>query len=536
MFWFGVILLITSYALVGILWARPMLTADSAAGFRVWDCMQSGTAWNVFSVPDPQNIAIDHEGFLTWWSPGQYVPVGLLSLTGLSLGISIIVVTYAGVLAGLVGCWKLFVAWGFPESVVMISVAIIALGWHTSVIFGIFNGGELALFAGFPWIAWILMKLVDRPVRLSLAIPPLFLFGAFLKLSFPLVALCLCAGLWLGRSRKPWVFDTESWHIIFGLITAFSVFYVILWLVFLSQGSTPGTAGGSSISLPLILGFSATGPIMATGAFDSLISRAVFFPGASILLNWEQLGWVLCILAIPAGALYFMAYRFGPTDKYRGMLMSFIVGYILLFTWLYFRGASVSTEDRHFRPAAIVLIPGLVQVFFIIQKTWLRNVLAGMALLAVAYGLVGFTNRALYIFPIDNVGSRGFTQHRISPAATKLLQKLKQSKPDSITFTTYVTAPEVALELPKNRIILTHAEHETTEKLQAIRYQGRVANLLIVTSIGMKPEQITAILLSFESYDPTEWNFRGAESSGFYYQGDWLDSMLHGQPKKISNH
>lgn len=534
LFWTSVILLMAAYAVIEAFWARPMVWADTASGFHVWDSMRAGSAWNCYTEPDPADIARNHEMFRTWWSPGQYVLAGLLTLTGLSLSVSVIIVTFAGVLAGLAGCWRLFKAWDFSESVVMASVALIALGWHTSFLFGMFNGGELALFAGFPWIAWAATRLAGRPAWLLLALPPLFLAGAFLKLSFPLVALSLCAGLWLGRDGKPWRIDGRAWKLAFVLGAAFAAFYAVLWLLFLSHGPSPGSAGNIEFSWPLILGFSCTGPVLAAGAFASLISRAVFFPGSPLLSTWDQLGGLLCVLAVPSVALYAVAWKHAPGTRYRGMLLGFVVGYIVLFTWLFARGASISIDDRHFRPAGIVLIPGLVQAFMLTPSRWLRRLLLCMTLLAVVYGLAGFANRTRHILRVGNVDARGFTQSNIPRSATLLQHRLDREAPASRNVVFYVTSPEMALALSRVRVIQTQAEQVSPGLLRATRYRGRVDDLLVVTTAGIHADQIAAVLMSFVSYDQSAWRCHDEGDSRFYYQGDWLDSMLHGNPVPVS--
>ena len=535
LFWAGLILLVVTYAVIEALWARPMVWADSAAGFNVWDSMRAGASWNCYSEPDPANIARNHEVFRTWWSPGQYVPVGLLTLTGLSLGVSIVVVTLVGVLIGLAGCWRLFKAWEFPEPVVMTSVAIIALGWHTSFLFGMFNGGELALFAGFPWIALAATRLADKSRWLLVALPPLFLIGAFLKLSFPLIALALCAGLWLGRNDTPWRINGSALRLACVLCGSFALFYIILWMLFLSRGSMPGDAGQVEYAKSLLFGFSATGPLLATGAFASLISRAVFFPGASLLGNWNDLGEVLCLLIVPALALYALAWLKTPGHRYRGMLVGFVLGYCVLFTLLYYRGASISIDDRHFRPAAIVLIPGLAQAGFFTGRIWLRRILIGLALLTVIYGLAGFANRVNYIRSIDNVGIRGCTQNVSSRSATTLLHTLDLAIPVAEGSTVYVTSPTISLDISRMRIIQTHADQESSAALGEKHYLGRVNNLLIITSATTSAKQLTAILKSFVSYKQSAWRCHKEDGCRFYYQGDWLDSVLHGQPTPVFN-
>ncbi len=535
LFWSAVILLVAACTTIEMFLARPMVWADSAAGFHIWDSMRVGAAWNCYVEPDPANIAGSREVFRTWWSPGQYMPAGLLTLAGLGLGEAVIIVTFAGILAGLAGCWRLFKTWGFSEHVVMVSVALIGLGWHTSFLFGMFNGGELALFAGFPWIAWAATRLADKPLALLGALPPLFLIGAFLKLSFPLVAIALCAGLWLGRDSSPWRINGRALRLAGALGAGFAVFYAVLWIVFLSRGPTPGEAGQIVCALPLAAGFSFTGPLLATGAFGSLISRAVFFPGAPLLASWDQLGGLLCLLAAPAVALYALAWKHAPGARYRGMVLGFVTGYAVLFAWLYYRGASISIDDRHFRPAAIVLIPGLVQVGWMTRNAWLRRILIGAALLAVLYGLVGFVNRARYIRSTDNVGARGFTQGGISRSATILLHSLDLNAPDPGTAIFYVTSPSFALDFSRVRTIRTHAEQENPAQLRATRYHGRVENLLIVKSAATSAEQIYAILSSFVSYDQSAWRFHDEGDCRLYYQGSWLDSVLHEKPVTASH-
>ncbi len=529
-FWAAVILLMSIYALIEACWARPMVWADSAAGFHVWDSMRAGSSWNCYVEPDPANIAKDHEVFRTWWSPGQYMPAGLLTLVGLGLGEAVIIVTFAGILIGLAGCRLLFKAWGFSEPVTLVSVALIALGWHTSFLFGMFNGGELALFAGFPWIAWAATRLADKPGWLLLALPPLFLIGTFLKLSFPLSALALCAGLWLGRDDPPWRINGRALRLAGVLGASFALFYAVLWVLFLSHGPTPGEAGQVMYSWPLVLGFSFTGPLMATGAFGSLISRAVFFPEAPLLDNWNQIGGLLCLLVAPAVALYVFVWKHVPGARYRGMFLGFGVGYAVLLAWLYYRGASISMDDRHFRPAAIVLIPGLVQAGWMTRSAWLRRFLIAVALLAIAYGLAGFVNRVRYIRSVDNVGARGFTQSGIPRSALGLLHSLDMTAPAPDKSIFYVTSPAIALDFSRVRTIRTHAEQESPASLSAMHYKGRVDNLLIIKSGLTSAGQIKAILDSFVSYDQSSWRCHDESDCRFYYQGDWLDSVLHGKP------
>jgi len=82
--------LIAAFAICGALGGisllvPPFIQWDSAQGFLAWRGTLLG-AVNCIIAPDRSNIARDTVSFLTWWSPGQYLVPGAISLLGLPLG------------------------------------------------------------------------------------------------------------------------------------------------------------------------------------------------------------------------------------------------------------------------------------------------------------------------------------------------------------------------------------------------------------------------------------------------------------------
>ncbi|MGA7263488.1 MAG: hypothetical protein WBX30_21710, partial [Stellaceae bacterium] len=80
----------------------PFIDWDSANGFLAWRGTLLGAANSIIS-PDPANIAHNAVGFLTVWSPGQYLIPGAISLIGVPLGVAMTLTVVLALLASLIG-------------------------------------------------------------------------------------------------------------------------------------------------------------------------------------------------------------------------------------------------------------------------------------------------------------------------------------------------------------------------------------------------------------------------------------------------
>lgn len=93
---------------------RPVIWSDSGWGLLAWD-LRHGLPWNHWASPDPQEIGRDISTFMSTWSPGQHVVPGVLQALGLSLGHAVIATHAIFSVAGLIGWFMLYRAFGFAR-------------------------------------------------------------------------------------------------------------------------------------------------------------------------------------------------------------------------------------------------------------------------------------------------------------------------------------------------------------------------------------------------------------------------------------
>src|ERR1700694_1133477 len=72
-------------ALTGLL-VPPSLGQDPSQGVMEWRTLAAGGPMNSIITPDPADISRDRATLVTWWSPGQYLIPGILTLLGIRLG------------------------------------------------------------------------------------------------------------------------------------------------------------------------------------------------------------------------------------------------------------------------------------------------------------------------------------------------------------------------------------------------------------------------------------------------------------------
>ena len=84
------------------LFVPPAMGYDPAVGFLAWNGTLLGHLNSIVS-PNPSNVATDAIVFLSTWSPGQYLFPGVISLSGLPLGVAITVTNSIALFISLVG-------------------------------------------------------------------------------------------------------------------------------------------------------------------------------------------------------------------------------------------------------------------------------------------------------------------------------------------------------------------------------------------------------------------------------------------------
>jgi len=138
----------------GLFIIPPYIDFDTDVGLTAWGNYKNGGTWNTVVRADPENIANSIEESLTWWPPGQYLPLGLLHSAGLSVGMAAIAVTFLSTLSlGIGGALlvKELSGGGDIRTLPWVSAAF-ASSHYALINFHHFWGGETGLMAVLPWI------------------------------------------------------------------------------------------------------------------------------------------------------------------------------------------------------------------------------------------------------------------------------------------------------------------------------------------------------------------------------------------------
>jgi len=380
----------------GLFIMPPYIDYDTEVGLAAWGNYKNGGTWNTVLRADPENIANTVEESVTWWPPGQYLPLGLLHSTGLSLGKAALIVAFLSTLSlgigGAVLVKELSVGGGGGDLRILPWVAAGFSCSHYALInFNHFWGGETGLMAVLPWIVLVAYKLRNRNLLLILLLPPLFLLGSFIKHSFAIHSICILSFLWSEKSREclspsdKIIKNVKKSLKIVAPLFAIGIIYIVLRHYFIETESTPLRSGQPLFSFSTSLGYSAWGPLMAPWGIGSLADRLgphLFeLNGARI---WEHLGPILSILSPLAIGFYaWLSLRKSPLICLTGVVALLTA---LIHFYIYHSGGVIELRDRYYQFPAFLFLA--VAATYIYQSGWkmrtARILLGGSILIGAA--------------------------------------------------------------------------------------------------------------------------------------------------------
>ncbi len=476
----------------------PEMYSDSAYGFMVWDSMLRGAAFNHLIRPDIDDIARNVAEFFAVWSPGQYVFAGLVEKLGLGLGAAMNVVTTVFTILGLVGWYRLYRSWKFPALSAAIAIAITAGSRHVALPFGIYNGGEVLLFGTLPWFLLLLGRWSALQPSQAVAILLAIVVVAFMKLSGILFAYAALGALVVRDLRPP---SRIEWRRPLTAAAIAIVFAVALYFLWMSRGWTAvdgkGAAAWGNLVPSFLEGWAAT--VMAMVSLGDLAARVSQRPGQPIL---QSLDMVYLAASVPALALLVWSARRlqGSYRDYVRFACATAVLFIAGLALIYGKGGELKMEDRFFRPLGMLLLIGVVHAVATARaRIWLP--LAAMAAATMLYGVSSYFVRLQHNLQMP-LGGRGFHHGNLTQDGLALLQRELRA-PVATDTTAWLSTPEIALEIPDARVIMS-AE---PERLLGIRsYKGRVGRLLVFVDDAMiKDGRAEKVLKSFLDYDRSKW-------------------------------
>jgi hypothetical protein len=480
---------------VAVFLIPPSLFPDPSWGFQVMRYMEQGHAFNLIPSPNPDNIAVDSTDFLSWWSPGQYLlPYFFKTLLWLNTGKAVSVTVTVCSLLGLAGYYRLFIRLGFSNWLSAISIAFIASQSYFILPFIFYPGGEVLLFAFGGW----------------------FLYGCFgiKQINWQALAFIFLAGIagFVAKSSSLWIYaagiacvwinlssnkkDIKYW-LRNGVLLAIpaAVALAIIYFFYLSKGVNPSSPGGTWLVKPETFSFPLSSPLLSGLSIDELFNGLIYHADTAML----SYNWSIVILALLAfGSLFFVnsVLRHAPNRDYALALTIVYIAGTLFFSYLYVRQADVSFEGRHFRIIGMLAIPGIV---YFAGKSKISRVAFGIACLAFIWWEISYFKIEYKANMASGHGASGLSQQAYDQATLDELTRLDTQHPHAALFVT--TAPDLAIEIQKNRVLILDMEDMTPGYLKTLKYLGKAGNIyMLMPQVWQKNGVAYRISQAFVNY------------------------------------
>jgi hypothetical protein len=495
----------------------PAIYSDPGWGFTAWQGTLLG-ATNSTITPDPADISRDLTMFLSWWSPGQYLFPGALTLIGLPLGAAIIfVVTIASVLFFL--GWLRVVETFSPNAMNFCAVLVMLCALRFATLsFGIYTGGEVLLQAATPWIILGAFLVPTSSALRAGIITALIVIMAFLaKLSGLIVAAAALTGaciVYLNTERK------ISKGIIGGVIGSVTALAAI-YFFFLSRSATP-VSGNGMWQLPWTrILIAAILPWVAAFSWTDLMAWLFIHPGRPVFKDAESLVW----LAIPI-AIFMIGIigSWSPNTASERALKRFSFWFygatFVAFAFLYLRGSNIGIEERYFRQEGMLF---LTCAFIAVANSRLRWIKTSFFALLAAMSLYGLTSFVFHAS--DSASGKSLDRHSWTNQPlvdTAALDFMRQAYVRDGRRSLFVL-PSVdnAVALPVGaRVLVTSLDFTPDTKIAALRYSGHVPGTLFVLMQNdiADGEKGHHMLAAFRGYRSRNWKRIAFAKSSIFFQ------------------
>jgi hypothetical protein len=514
--------LCAAFTLVGLIFP-PSLSHDAGWGMQEWRTLVSGGPLDtIFSAQqlfhagrtlnpnEPVDITRDQPIPVTWWSPGQYLIPGSLTLGGIPLGMGLAIVTGISLLACLLGWIQVVKYFGFSPRLAIMVVALMATFRYSMLPFGIYNGGEILLQGITPWLILLGCRV---PTLSPLKAAGLACLGVscafFLKLTgIMVVSTALLAGSVEGIVRLRRI----TAGMIAGAVGAMIAF-ISLYFTWFSRGANPASGTGLSFRLGDIL-FALGTPWGAGISWGDMLQA--FLRRSALGANSENHPssvFLWCLLPVVIVFVTALAkgwsLRTAEPDLQRLIIitMLFYAVSALLMIAIYSRGGDVSFEERHLRAAGmLIFICAMASVACLPRKSIIGLAVGFLSVLMSLYGVFSLASRtrASKKGTIDSVTR---TQQEVDKGAMEFVRSAYAREGRSALF--FTPSAQIACAFPRGARILTNlAESESENPVVKRTYTGRVSGgvYVILPAQIADSERATEELKAFVDYPLNGWS------------------------------
>jgi len=496
----------------GLFITPPYLEHDTAEAILAWFNFTEGGAWNTIVHVDPNDISQSIEKSVTWWPPGQYIPLGLLHSAGLSLGVSILILAFCATFLGSLGVAILAKALGAPKRTLPWIAVSVSTSYHALIGFNIFLGGDSALFMLTPWLILTAWRLRNCGYILCLALPSIFLLGTYIKHAFPIIAGAILLLLWMDRlsedSRKKGKLRIKDiLHSDLPLLLSGAIYIVLRYSLFNLENSPTHHVGQEyNFSPQTIISSNSIGPIMASGNIDA-VSRLIKRAPETLRETLDLI--LLLVSPLTIGFYIWLSTKRSGLLRLAGIAS---IAYVICIAWFHFSGVSVDDSIRHFQ------IPGILLTACLAAQTaregWQGKIAKLVVVGSILAGGWTLTKRSVFLqdYTLPTI------QHLGMKASKEVLEKLEEIAADPRDKIVAITVPMQAVYFhftshsSTRFIFITHATRQLHEP-----HKGNVPYIIIPHHKGQLEENRLS-RACFVDYNENEWDT--------YIVGDWIFSEV----------
>jgi hypothetical protein len=510
------------FTLAGLI-VPPSLSHDAAWGMQEWRTLVDGGSINTIVSPDPADISRDQASLVTWWSPGQYLIPGILTLLGMRLGTALTITTAGSLLCCLLGWIQVAKHFALSPRTAMLVVACIATFRYSTLPFGIYNGGEILLQGLTPWIILVGCRIPSVSGLRAAGLAFFVVWIAFFaKLTGVMVA---SAALLVGSVEVLVRLRRITAGMVAGAVGAILA-YVSLHFVWFSRGSTPASGTGWSFRFGDVF-FALATPWGAGISWGDMLA-AVFRRSALDEPTENHLPSVFLWCLLPPVILFLTVVLKGrlqgSDDANLNRLIKITVGFYIVcalaMSAIFLHGGDVSLEERHLRAAGMLIFVCVVAM----MSHMPRNSVSRLAVLTLCgllslYGCFAFAHRARSAKKgeIDSY-SRTY-QTNVDQGAIEFARAAFTREGRNALFV--LPSPEVACAFsPSARILSNHIEFESSTTISARAYRGKVRAGLYVIMPTQIAESLkgTLLLKEFIDYPFDAWEKHNFANSTVFVQ------------------
>ncbi len=470
----------------------PGVDPDPCWGFLVMHGMETGHPFNMLISPDPHNIAYNHNEFLAWWSPGQYlVPYFFKLFFKINTGHAVSITIFLCSLSGILGLYRLFVKLGFSKWIAAISVAFIITQLFFVAAFRYYNGGETLLFAFSGWFIYGCFSF--RKINWQ-ALLFVFFAGLLGFLSKSSVLWMFAAGvacLWInisinekmsGQTVRPSrklphdlnINIVKKWFLN-GLLLAipFVAAIAVIYIGYLSKGANPTSDPANFMVKPQTFTYPLASPLLSAFSVDELVDGLLYQPDGSNVSYHTALIIIVISACCSLVFLYFIN-KLSVNRRYKLAVTALYLTGVLFFSYMFFKQVNISYEGRHFRILGLLFIPGLIWLCFSTRTTQLLFFAIWSFYIYTSFN---FLRNELSANRHAARGNSGLSQQGYDNATLNAIVKLDRDHSNHALFV--VMCPDIAIEVVNNRVITFDDDTPDAEFL-TMKYIGKAGTLYML--------------------------------------------------------